>query len=91
MIHSELIREFATQGDLTIKDSKELIDVLEDVVLKHMKDEDGVKLFSGLTLSSKFVAEHSGRNPSNGETITVAAKYQPVAKFGKSFKDAINA
>lgn len=91
MIHSELIREFATKGDLTLKDARELIDVLEDIVIKHMRDEGGVKLFNGLTLSSRFVDEHPGHNPSNGEPITIAAKYQPVAKFGKSFKDGINA
>ena len=92
MNNTELIREFASKGHLTLKDSRELIKVLEEIVLSHAREEGGVKLFSsGLTIGAKYQDARTGRNPATGESIEISASYKPVAKFGKVFKETINA
>ena len=87
----DFIREFAKEAGLTQKDAKEISEVMFDVIVKNMKDEDGVSPVAGV----KFVAVHkdarTARNPMTGETIAVPEKYSPKVKFGTSIKEAVNA
>ncbi len=91
MTHLELVKEVANKGDFTIKDTKDFMKALEETVSAHLRDDGGIKLFTGLVLTTKFVEEKDGRNPRTGEPLKIPAKYKPVARFGKALKDAVNA
>lgn len=86
----DFIRECAEASGMTMKDTKIVLKAIGDVVMSHMNDEDGVTPFPGLKLYSVFKEARTGRNPSTGEAVEIAAKYQPKARFGKAVKDAIN-
>lgn len=91
MNYTDVVKEFAREGHLTIRDAKELLKVLESIVISHARDDGGIKLFSsGLTVTAKYVDAHIGRNPATGEEIKIPAKYKVGAKFGKPFKEAVN-
>lgn len=91
MTHLELVREVANKGDFTIKDTKDFMKALEETVASNIRAEDGIKLFNGLVLATKFVDAKEGHNPRTGEPLSIPAKYKPVARFGKAFKEAANA
>lgn len=91
MNYSEFVREFAAKSNLTLKDAKEVAKAYEDVALSHARDDKGVRIFnSGLTISTKYMDERVGHNPATGDPVKIAARYKPVAKFGKAFKEMIN-
>ena len=91
MVYTDFIREFAEEANITKKDAAELVKAYETVAYNHITDEDGVVIMKGLTLSTTTRDAHIGRNPSTGEEITIPAKVVPKAKFGKKFKDFVNA
>ena len=91
MNYTNVIKEFARESNISQKDARMLLGVLEEIVLKHAREEGGVKLFSsGLTIGAKYSEQRNGRNPSTGESMIIPAKYRPVARFGKAFKEAVN-
>lgn len=89
MNKGEFIRAVAKEAGLTIKDASEVIDIIGNTIVDHMKDEGGVSPFNGF----KFIAVHKDateyRNPRTGEPIMAPAKYVPKAKFGKAVKEAV--
>ena len=90
MNRTELVATFAEKGGITKKDSKDLLNILQGIVYEHMVDEDGVKLFDGVTLTRSYKEARQGRNPATGETIVIPAKYSPKCKFGKACRDVVN-
>lgn len=90
MNKTEFIREVAAGAEVTQNVTRKVADSMFDVIVNHLKDEDGVSPFSGVKLYAVYKDERQARNPRTGETITTEAKYQPKVKFTKSFKDAIN-
>lgn len=91
MTRAELVKAYAEVNGMTQKLAKEQYDRLQTVVVDALKAEGEVKLFDGVTLVVKEVAEREARNPQTGETIVVPAHRSPKAKFGKAIKEAINA
>ena len=86
----ELIKVVAEKTGYTQKDVKTVMEALQDVVFSTIK-EDEVKLMDGITLSAVYKEATTARNPMDGSTVNVPAKYAPQCKFGKAIKDAINA
>ena len=56
----------------------------------NMKDEDGVTPFSGVKFYARYNEAKIGRNPATGESVNIAAKYQPKVRFGSHVKEIIN-
>lgn len=90
MTRAELVKEIATSTGFTQKDVKQVMDAMEVVVQKTMRDDE-VKIMNGVTLSAAFKEAHTARNPRTGETVTVEGKYSPKCKFGTAIRAAINA
>ena len=90
MNKTELIKAVAEKGGFTQKDVKVVMDALQEVVYGTIKTEE-VKLMDGVTLSAVFKEATTARNPMDGSTVQVPAKYAPKCKFGKAIKDSINA
>lgn len=90
MNRTEFIRALSIETGKTQKELKELLDVMQDIIYKEMAAEGEVKLFDGVTLAGVKKDARTARNPLTGETIEVAAKVAPKAKFGAVCKRALN-
>ena len=90
MKKTDFIKEFAKNAKLTQKDAREIAQVMGDMIIEHMRDEDGVTPFTGIKFVSVHKEAKTVRNPRNGEMVDVPAKYAPRAKFGKIVKYTIN-
>lgn len=90
MTKSDFIKAVATKTGISQKDIKDVLAAEQEVIFEAIPNEE-VKVFDGVTIYSVYKEAREARNPQTGETVPVAAKYQPKAKFGKAIKDAINA
>lgn len=91
MNRQEFIKAVAEKANKTQKETKELLEIMQEVVFDTMKAEDEVKIFEGVTLSGKMVEERTARNPQDGSEIVVPQHLAPKCKFGKAVKDYLKA
>ena len=89
MNKTELIKAVAEKAGYTQKDVKAVMETLQDVVFTTIKGEE-VKLMDGVTLTAVYKEATTARNPMDGSTVQVPAKYAPKCKFGAAIKKAIN-
>ncbi len=89
MNKSELINAVASSADLTAKDAEAAIDGITTVITNALASGDSVSLigFGKFDISAR--AARTGRNPSTGEEIQIAAAKLPKFKAGKALKDAV--
>lgn len=90
MNKTELIDAIAKLADITKADAGKAINGLMDAIYEALSSGDTVTLVGFGTFSVSERAARTGRNPSTGKEITIAAK--KVAKFkpGKALSDAVN-
>ena len=87
----ELRKEFATKVGVSQEKAKELVAALEEVVVEGLIN-DGKVVFGTLgSLEVKEVAARQGRNPQNGETITIPARNKVAYKQSSKIKEVVNA
>ena len=91
MNRTEFVKAVAEKAEMTQKVVKEVVDAMQEVAYTEMAKCEEVKMFDGLTLVGVQKEATTARNPKTGETVEVAAKVAPKAKFGKAAKDALNA
>ncbi|GHU53860.1 DNA-binding protein HU [Clostridia bacterium] len=91
MNKQELVSAIAEKSGLTKTDSEKALKGFIDAVTETLVNGDKVQLVGFGTFETVERPEREGRNPSNGETIKIAASTVPRFKVGKSFKDAVNA
>ena len=67
-------------------------DLISVVATKtDMKKKDAEVAVAGFgSFEVKEIAEHQGRNPATGETITIAASKKVTFSAAKAMKDAVN-
>ena len=87
----ELVAAVAEQTGLTKTQALAAVKAFTDVVVAKVAAEEDVQLIGFGTFAAKKVAARTGRNPSTGAEIKIAAKTVPVFKAGKAFKDVVNA
>ena len=90
MTKTELVKAVAGKTGFTQKDVKAVMEGLQEVVFETLKNEE-IKLMDGVTLSAVYKEATTARNPMDGSTVNVPAKYAPKCKFGAAIKNAINA
>lgn len=90
MNKTEFIKEVATKSEMTQKAVKEILEVMQDVAYAEMAAEGKVTVFDGLTLEGVKKPSRIARNPLTGESIEVAEKVAPKAKFGAVAKRVVN-
>ncbi|QZA80885.1 HU family DNA-binding protein [Deefgea piscis] len=91
MNKQDLIRQVAEATGLTDKKTDEVLNQLGEVIRTALAKGDEVILPGVGKLEVTERAARSGRNPSTGETIQIAASRAPKFKALKVLKDAINA
>ena len=87
---NELIKEVAETIGATQTDTKIVFDGFEKVVINHIANQDLIKPFTGIMMEGVLVPEHEMYSHMLGKNVVVKARVAPKAKFGQSFKRAIN-
>ena len=90
MNKQELIDEIAQSTGDTKANIAASIDAVLEAVTEAVTRGETVQLIGFGSFSTGARAERSGRNPSTGETITIAAAKTVKFTAGKAFKDAVN-
>jgi DNA-binding protein HU-beta len=90
MTKNELVKEMAEKAGVSVADAQKCLDGFTSSVTDALKRKDKLTLVGFGTFETKDRTAREGRNPSNGETIQIAAAKVPGFKAGKSLKDAVN-
>ena len=91
MNKAELVAAIAEKTELSKKDSEKALKAFIDVVTEELTKGEKVQLVGFGTFEVSERAAREGRNPQNGQTMTIAASKAPKFKAGKALKDIINA
>lgn len=90
MTKTELVANVAEMYDYPKNQVKEVVDGVLETIQDALADGGNVQIPGFGTFSTTHIAEREGRNPSNGEAMTVAAHNRVKFKPGKGFKEAVN-
>ena len=90
MNKADLIEAIAGHADLTKVDSGKALDAFCEAITGAMKKGEDVVLVGFGTFTLKTREARTGRNPSTGATIEIAASNSVGFKAGKGLKDAVN-
>ena len=91
MTRTEYIKAVAEKAEMTQKATKEVLEVMQEVVYDEMKKGEEVKVMDSVTLMGKMVPQRTARNPQTSEELIVPEHLAPKAKFGKGIKDFLKA
>jgi DNA-binding protein HU-beta len=89
MNKSELIDVIAKEADLTKVASGNALDAITAAIVKAVAKGDTVTLVGFGTFKSAKRAARTGRNPSTGAAIKIAASTSPKFSAGATFKTAV--
>ena len=86
----ELIDAIAAETGLTKKDIDATLKSFMNVVSDTLQKKESVQLIGFGTFTTVDKPEREGRNPSNGETIKIAASTAVKFKAGTALKEKVN-
>ncbi len=90
MNKNELINVVATQLSKSRQEAEAFINTFIDVVSGEIARGNRVQVTGFGTFERKLKPSREGRNPKTGESLQIPAKYHPVFKAGKVFKELCN-
>lgn len=76
--------------ELTKKDTRELLDIVFDVVAATIKEEERFSYPNFGTFAVKHRKAREGRNPRTGDKIKIPASYSVGFKPSPNLKDLVN-
>jgi DNA-binding protein HU-beta len=89
MTQTQLVRALAEKGEVTNKQSREILDSLATTAINEVK-KNGVFVLPGIGRLVRVDRKaRLGRNPATGETIKIPAKKVVKFRVAKAAKDAI--
>ena len=87
MIKSELVQKLTSKNPhLYLRDLERIVTVVLDEIVGALKEGHRVELRGFGTFMAKERTARTGRNPSSGLTVDVAAKKAPAFKPGKEIR-----
>ncbi|MDD5757775.1 MAG: HU family DNA-binding protein [Desulfobulbaceae bacterium] len=89
MNKSELVTAIAENAGITKADASRALQALLESLTTAMTNGDSVSLTGFGSFSVNERAARTGRNPSNGKALKIAAKKVPKFKPGKALKEAL--
>lgn len=89
MTKTDFYRQVAEKTGMTIKDTKTVFEVGQEVMFDAVKKGEEVKVFDGVTFTKVHKEARTARNPQTGVMMDVPAKDVPKVKIGKIFKEAV--
>ena len=90
MNKTELVAAMAEKTELSKKDAEKALKAFTDFVAEELKKGEKVQLVGFGTFEVAEREAREGRNPRQGETMTIAASKSPKFKAGKALKDSLN-
>jgi DNA-binding protein HU-beta len=90
MNKSELVAAIAESAEITKADASRALQALLDNVTSTLAKGDSVALTGFGTFSVSKRAARTGRNPSTGKALKIAAKTVAKFKAGKGLSEAVN-
>ncbi|KOO14431.1 DNA-binding protein HU [Vibrio xuii] len=90
MNKTQLTEVISEQADITKKQANEALDAIIKGISQALAQGEEVALIGFGTFKITERAARTGRNPSTGETIQIAASKSPSFKAGKALKEALN-
>lgn len=90
MNKAELIDRIAESSDISKAAASRALDATLEAITDSLKNAESVSLIGFGTFLVRDRAARSGRNPSTGAAIEIAAAKVPAFKPGKALKDALN-
>jgi len=90
MNKSELVAKVAAETGVTQADANRVLDAIINTIGDVLKTGDSLALVGFGTFQVTAKAARTGRNPSTGAAIQIAARNAPVFKAGKTLKDKVN-
>ena len=91
MNKGELIKVAANKAGFTVKQTTEVYEAIVESITEALKAGEKVQIVGLGTIEVKEVAAKTGINPKTKEAVEIPACKKPVMKFGKAYKDIINA
>ena len=89
MTKSDLINAVAESTGITKKDTEKVISSVISNITSALVSGEKVQIVGFGTFETRDRKEREGRNPSNGQPMTIPASRVPAFKAGKSLKDAV--
>ena len=89
MNKAELINAIVAKSEMSKKDADVALSAVIDSIKDALKAGEKVQIVGFGTFSGKERAARTGKNPSTGETIQIAACKVPAFAAGKALKDEI--
>lgn len=90
MNKSEFITHIADQHKCTKIEAEKVIDMFTSSVIDAIGQGKEISLIGFGNFSVSKVAARTGRNPSTGAALKIAAYNKPKFKVGQKLKDAVN-
>ena len=90
MNKTDLIDAISAKAEISKKDAETALKATIESIEEALKKDEKVVLVGFGTFSVKERAARTGRNPSTGKTIKIAASKAPAFKAGKELKDIVN-
>jgi len=90
MNKTQLTEVISEQADITKKQANAALDAITKGISQALAQGEEVALIGFGTFKITERAARTGRNPSTGETIQIAASKSPSFKAGKALKEALN-
>ncbi|MBA3013584.1 MAG: HU family DNA-binding protein [Proteobacteria bacterium] len=90
MNKTELVTAIAENAGITKADASRALQALIETVTTAMSNGDSVSLTGFGTFTVAERAARTGRNPSNGKALKIAAKKVAKFKAGKGLSQAVN-
>lgn len=91
MNKTELIAAVAEKSGLTKKDVEKTVTATLETIKEEVAKGGKVQVIGFGTFESRNRKARMGKNPQNGDPVSIAAATVPAFKAGKAFKEIVNA
>lgn len=90
MNKSDLTKELATELDLPLRKSEEIVDKFFETMAKTLASGERIEIRGFGAFVVKAYGGYTGRNPKTGKKIEVETKRLPFFKAGKELRQRVD-
>lgn len=90
MTKLELIREFSEKTGVSLKESREKLDVLQEIFIEKIKIGEDIVFMDLGKFETRETKAREGRNPKTQEVIQIEAGKKVAYSSSKLVKDTVN-
>ena len=87
---AEVVEALSKEQSLSIEEAGRIVETILYAMSDALSRGDSIQLRGLGTFHVKQYESYTGRNPKNGDRVSVKSKKSPVFKVGKELKKAVN-